>query len=262
MSADGDVRKILTTGTLIAVVLAAALSASAEERWIIPVYGSGVKGLGFTYDSILAIGNPTSNAANVRVSEIFPITAAPYPYSVFQKTTVPIPPHGTFRLAAGTPLSAGGDALLLGAAVITADQPLELRSEVVGTAPGPLANHRWQTVEIARDWLVGPSRIDRAMRGDGDTTNLFLINPNAFPIDIEYSSEAGGFGRATVAPHSSTLRILGPEWWCPRGCAWIAIIDLGRGVAITLNASSPYLAAATNPSALLAPVVRIPYALK
>ena len=250
----------LAKALLVALWLAAALPAIAEDRWIIPVYGSNVKGIGFTYDSVLAIGNPTSSIANVRVADIIPITSVPCAACRPSDLDLIIRPHETRRFPAGRPLVVGGQSLLFGAVVITADQPIELRSEVAGVASG--IDYRWQFVEIARDWLTGPSRIDRAIRGDSETTNLFLINPNPFLIDIEYSTDRGGYGKTSVPPHSSVLRILDPTFWCPRGCAWIAITDPGRGVALDLNSSSPYLAAATNPSRLLAPVVRIPYALK
>lgn len=244
---------------LVALWLAAALPSFAEDRWIIPAYGSNVKGIGFTYDSVLVIANPTSSIANVRVADIIPITSVPCAACRPSDLDLIIPPHETRRFAAGRPLVVGGQSLLFGAAVLTADQPIELRSEIAAVSG---SEYRWQFVEIARDWLTGPSRIDRAMRGDFETTNLFLINPNPFVIDIEYSTDRGGYGKTSVPPHSSVLRILDPTFWCPRGCLWIAITDPGRGVPLTLNSSSPYLAAATNPSRLLAPVVRIPYALK
>ncbi len=249
----------LKIAALALMLAAVTLPARGEEQWIIPVYGTHVQGVGNTYDSILALGNPTASTAHVRVTDILPVTSAPCTECRLLNTEIIIPAHGTKRFSSETALAVDAQTLLLGAAVITADQPIEIRSEVVATARG---DYRWQTVEIARDWLTGRSRIDRAMRGDEESTNLFLINPNSFEIEIEYSTDRGGFGKTLVPPHSSVFRILQPGWWCPGGCSWIAIIDLGRGVNLEFNSSSKYLAATSNPSRLLAPVVRIPYALR
>ncbi|MEO6258779.1 MAG: hypothetical protein ABIP63_00450 [Thermoanaerobaculia bacterium] len=240
----------------LALMLAAVtLPARGEEQWIIPVYGKHVQGVGYTYDSFLSLGNAGSSPASVRVTDIIPLTSEPCAGCRPTTFELTIPPYETRTLSNFIVLDS--EVLLLGAAVIASDRPLEVRAEIVGTGQADL---RWQTVEIARGWLTGRSRIDRAFRGEGGSINLFLVNPNAFPIEVEYSTKYGGFGKSAVPPHSSVLRVLAPFFYCPKGCATTG--QLGLGVDLELTCSSNYLAATSNPSRLLAPVVRIPYALK
>ena len=132
---------------------------------------------------------------------------------------------------------------------------LELRSDVLlisGTATS------WQPMEIGRAWIPGGREafIDRAFPLDSSSrTNLFLVNPNPFPIHVAYRSFQGSSD--AIVPATRTLFVpLSLKFPCPAPCGSV-LPDFSNGFGLHLRSDFDYFASAISFSRLLPPVVRI-----
>jgi len=146
--------------------------------------------------------------------------------------------------------------LILGTIVLESSARLHIESEIHLRATHPA--EAWQSVQIAPAWLVGDSVIPRAIpdhAGESDYFKLYLINPNDFPIRIDYSAHPSGSGTAVIAARAIEVVTLPVSFACPNGCG-SGERPTGSGESVELTSAFPYLAASVSPSVALPPVVR------
>jgi hypothetical protein len=138
--------------------------------------------------------------------------------------------------------------------MLESDHPVLIDSYAYRDASPPKSAA--EQVEIARDWIPAgvESMIPQAIRAEGETANLFLINPNHSEMTFEYSV-SGRTAMATVPARSSRLVPIPPEFYCPLSCGG-GTRPFGAGIPLHIVADAPYLAAVSSRSPWLA-VVRI-----
>jgi hypothetical protein len=115
-------------------------------------------------------------------------------------------------------------------------------------------------MDIGRAWIPAgrQSLIDRAIPLDPSSwTNLFLVNPNPFPIHVTYRAGLESGTADVIVPARRTLFVsLSLKFPCPSGCG-SALPFTGNGVGLVLRSDFDYFAAAISVSNLLPHVVRI-----
>ena len=148
--------------------------------------------------------------------------------------------------------------LFFGAIVLEASAPLHVESDISLRAPSYLLES-WQSVQIAPAWLVARSVIPRAIpvhSDESDYFKLYLINPNDFPIRIDYSAHPNGRGTAMIAARAIEVITLPATFACPEGCGGIER-PTGSGDSVELMSDFPYLAASVSHSMQLPPLVHV-----
>ena len=225
--------------------IALCVSMSAAEPYIVPVFGAGVNASDGTYASVLTVINPTPHEAKLNVVQVLPLVAEPCIHCNTLPFTQIIQPSYAQAIEGLLLPAKNGRYLLLGAIVLEADQPLEIGSFSYRDFFPPKSG--METVEVARGWIPGGrSMIPLAVRGEGETANLFLVNPNDEPLTFEYSV-LFGTTIAEVAAQSSAVVPLRYEFYCPDGCAW-GSRPVGEGVPVFVTADAPYMAAVSSRS--------------
>jgi hypothetical protein len=218
----------------------------ADNLYIVPVVGTITGALG-EYSTVIRAVNPNATDVTLTCDGVFPMFGEA---TSCARLPIPIQPAA---IREGETI-AEFDNVPVGALALRSTEPLELRGDVLlisGTATS------WQPMEIGRAWIPGgrESLIDRAFAFDESRTNLFLVNPNAFPIHVTYRS---GLGSAdAIVPARRTLFLpLSHKFPCPDSCGSV-LPDFGNGFGLRLRSDFDYFAAAISFSSLLPPVVRI-----
>lgn len=231
----------------------AAVTSSATERYIIPIWGYRIEGATGTYTGTIAMTNLSDTTATVTVTRIVPIVshACVSGSCAFEQWT--LPPHLTRVVSDQGPpgIVFGGRLLDLGAVEIESDRPISVASEIFNGDWNQAIS--WQSVEVARDWITGDSMIPRAIPEAG-TFKLYLINPNSFPIRFDYHSDFGKTGTALVAADSISVVELDASFL---GAGGGAEHPTGTAFPVYVNADFPYLVAAVIKSRAVSPDVRI-----
>ncbi|HSY52784.1 MAG TPA: hypothetical protein VLC46_28545 [Thermoanaerobaculia bacterium] len=224
---------------------------------IIPVFGSSIAGSDATYDSTLSLTNLTGTRGTVRVVRVLPLLVMPCVQACNPPFETSLDPFAASD-GVGMLLTAGeGVYLRLGAVVLESDTTMQVDSYAVASLAPP--RDYAQLVPSATAWIPGGTRsiIQRAFRGEGESFNLFLVNPNAAPMRFDYripGTSAAGF--AVVAAGATAMVTLGPGFYCPDGCGTI-IPPFGAGLPVEVIADGDYMAAVSNRSGSLPGIVRI-----
>jgi len=237
--------------TFLLLLLIAAPLCAAAERYIIPIWGMDVHGASGTYTGAIAMTNLGDADATVKVTKIVAIASHPCAFGPCAFEQWAVPPHLTRVISdQGATVIFGGRVLDFGAVEIESDRPIEVASEIFkGTWGHPLS---WQSVEVARDWITGPSMIPRGIPFDA-AFRLYLINPNDFAIRFDYHSDYGKTGTATVAANSIAVI----ELTSFLGAGGGAEVPTGTAFPLYINAEFPYLAASFTASGVVSSNVRI-----
>ncbi|HJW93412.1 MAG TPA: hypothetical protein VJ901_07320 [Thermoanaerobaculia bacterium] len=231
--------------------MSVTMTSSASERYIIPVWGQFVQGASATYTGTIVTTNVGDTPATVTVKKIIPILEQPcvgsctlLQWTLSGRSTQVISDQGPA-------IYGDGHALALGAVEIESDQPIEVASEIFSQDANNAIG--WQSVEVGRDWITGPSMIARGIPWIG-TFRLYLINPNDFAIRFEYHSDYGKPAATLVAANSIAVIDLDSKFLGPLVGAEH---PTGSAFPIYINAEFPYLAAAVIKSRAVSPDVRI-----
>jgi len=180
------VRQYRFAAALLALVLIGGDKAQGAEIHIIPVFGSSITGSDATYNSTLSLTNLTGVPGTIRVIRVLPLLVAPCVQECNPPFQTSLAPYGQSD-GEGELLTAGeGVYLRLGAIVFESDTAMEVDSyAVAGLSP---ERSYAQLVPSAPGWIPGGrwSIIHRALRGEGESFNLFLVNPNATPMRFDY----------------------------------------------------------------------------
>jgi hypothetical protein len=230
-----------------------AVAARADNLYIVPVAGNVTGALG-EYSTAIRAVNPNATEVTLTCDGVFPMFSEA---TSCAGLSVTIPPAATREgITIGGEGSGGApfDNVPVGALALRSTYALELRSDVLlisGTATS------WQPMEIGRAWIPGGREafIDRAFAFDESRTNLFLVNPNSFPIHVAYRSFQGSAD--AIVPARRTLFVpLSYKFPCPTSCGSV-LPDFSNGLGLYLRSDFDYFASAISFSRLLPTVVRI-----
>jgi hypothetical protein len=231
-----------------------AVVGRADNLYIVPVSGTVAGALG-RYSTVIRALNPNANDSTLTVDGLFPLVG--YNGTCVGSRTIPPATTREGITISGECCTDSGDLCNApGALALRSTDALELRSDVVLATATTIS---WQPMEIGRAWIPGgrQSLIDRAIAWDQSApTNLFLVNPNSFPIHVTYRA---GFGSAAdaIVPSMRTLFVqLSYKFACPTACGSVEPFT-GNGFGLVLRSDSDYFAAAISFSNLLPPMVRI-----
>jgi len=244
---------------VIAISTLAVLPALGAETYIVPIWGTSVRGAAGMYGSVISFTNTGDESVTVRVTDVVPIqySSEPNPCSLLAcgDSEWVVRPHSTQTSESGIIFK--NKILELGGLILEASAPLHVESDIYLRATHLV--DQWQSVQIATGWLTGGSIIPRAIPTQGAGTDhfkLYLLNPNDYPIRIDYSARPYGLGSANVSAHAIQIVELPISFACPAGCAVIEP-PTGSGRDIELQSDFPYLAASTLSSMALPPAVRV-----
>lgn len=246
-----------STAALLALLICGGGKAEGGELHIIPVFGEALAGSDATYVSTLSLTNLTGIRGTIRVVRVLPLLVTPCFHACNPPFETTVEPYGQsdgegFLLTAGE-----GVYLRLGAIVLESDTAMQVDSYAVASLV-PTRSYA-QLVPSAPAWIPGGrwSIIQRAFRGEGESFNLFFINPSATPMRFDYrlpNTPLTGF--VVVAAGATGMVTLGPSFYCPHGCGTI-MPPFGAGLPIEVFADGDYMAAASNRSPWLPGIVRI-----
>ncbi|HEX7154771.1 MAG TPA: hypothetical protein VF618_25025 [Thermoanaerobaculia bacterium] len=170
--------KTWLTFALLVLALPLTAQTTPQYTYIVPVYGSA-RGVDADFEALVIITNLARVEANVRIGEIFSAGNCQAPATT------------QFKLA-------GADSRLfielfcsgLAAFTFISDQPLFITNDIVGKAFAPLELTTRQGIDIRSEWLQGNRtylfpNVEIETTGDNRArANLFLVNPNATPIQV------------------------------------------------------------------------------
>ena len=241
-----------------AILVAALITvgARADNLYIVPVAGDVTGALG-NYTTVIRALNPNATGVTLTCDGIFPIFSEPVSCAGLSVT---IPPAATFEgVVIGGHCCADGaafDNVPVGALALRSTDTLEIRSEVLFSTATTAS---WQPMEIGRSWIPGGRRslIDRAFGFDPSSgTNLFLVNPNPFPIHVTYRAGFGSTADVLVPARRTLFVALPQKFACPSGCGSVFPFT-GNGFGLVLRSDFDYFASAIPFSDLLPRVLRI-----
>jgi hypothetical protein len=236
-----------------------AVVGRADNLYIVPVSGTVAGALG-EYTTAIRLLNPNATDVTLTVDGVFPM----FGDAETCTTSLTIPP-ATIRegiTIAGSVDESGPLCRTPGALALRSTDALELRSDVLLFSGNTSS---WQPMEIGRAWIPGgrQSLIDRAFAFDPlSLTNLFLVNPNPFPIHVTYRAGLGSGTADVIVPARRTLYVpLSYKFPCPSGCGTVLDVPQGNGIGLVLRSDFDYFASAISFSNFLPPVVRIAVAI-
>ncbi len=168
-------KKLLLLAVLIAVPVA-----GADQLYIVPVFATRVVGASGQSTAHVHVFNPGPSAANVTIQEIFANGGIlDCPLAPGTQTLAPLEARDEIRPFCG--------ANIVAAYTMTSDQPLVITDDIETTGSGHVEH---QSVHVLSDWLPANRQavVPNIMAGGvGERANLFLVNPNPFPITISVS---------------------------------------------------------------------------
>jgi hypothetical protein len=187
-----------------AVLFFASVAAADEFTYIVPVSGS-VRGRDAAYFGSVRVINTSSEPARVEIADLIP-GSGPSPCSS----------SGPVTLAPGEITTLGADGKMncsgIYSVVLRSDRAIHVQAQVLGLN-GSLGTFSEQHVDEATRWIE-PG--ERALIADvyvaptfGQLGNLFLVNPNAFPIDVTVTidrPEVGAKREDTFTVEAHALR--------------------------------------------------------
>jgi hypothetical protein len=232
---------------LVAVFI--AVVARADNLYIVPVAGT-VTGAHGEYSTVIRALNPNATDASLIVDGAFPLFGDANTSCTGQSLTIP-----PTTIRDGVTIAGECCAELsvctgrLGAVALRSTAALELRSDVFLFSGN---TYSWQPMEIGRAWIPGSREalIDRAIAFDSSSlTNLFLVNPNPFPIHVTYRVDFSNTADVIVPARRTLYVPLSYNFAnCPISCG---------SDGLFLRSDFDYFAAAISFSDLLPRVVRI-----
>jgi hypothetical protein len=198
---------------IFSLLLSSPILSAQTHQYIVPVWAQDLRGSSQTWTSEISVSNPDSEAASVRVAEVYPaveeffchpvIFCGPQIARQFESgDTLPVTPNFwkknvIYRLAALR---------------IESDRPIHVESWVRGISKGSLLN---QEIAVGRGWIPAgakafiPERYYNVGGGTPDHTNVFIVNPNEAPMVVNYRIVYRGTHRPsdeeraiTIAPKS------------------------------------------------------------
>ena len=234
--------------TLIVFTLACLVPFAARaEKYIVPVFGE-VRGGQHHWRSNLLVGNPSASPASLVVSTVGDFGGAACPEPV----VILVPARSSTVMDwLEFPCAVSGQVVAL-----ELEGPAGLHVQPIVFAAGP-GETKTQLVQVAEQWIpVGETGVifDAFPVSDRQRTNLFLVNPNPWPIEVSYGTAYGGSGSARVEARSVQMVPLPPNFGCPPGCGTGALARF-HGIDLQLAADGEFLAALSYPASDRHPMV-------
>jgi hypothetical protein len=163
---------------VLAVAMLAASVAYADQLYIVPVFATRIAGASGQSTAHVHIFNPGPAAAVVTVSNVYPSGGVlDCPLAPVNQTINPLNFREDIRPFCG--------ANIVAAYTISSDRPLVITDDIETAGSGHIEH---QSVRVLADWLPANRPIvvpNVAIASSGtDRTNLFLVNPNPFPITV------------------------------------------------------------------------------
>ena len=181
-----------------------AASAHADQLYIVPVFATRVVGASGASTAHVHVVNVGSSAGNVTIRDIYAAGGIlDCPLAPDTQTLLPLESRDDIRPFCG--------ANVVAAYTMTSDQPLAITDDI-GTTGGGHVEH--QSVRVLSEWLPANRRAvvpNVSIQSSGsDRTNLFLVNPNPFPITVSvhpipFAGAAGATGNISFDLPSRTL---------------------------------------------------------
>ncbi|HEX9984052.1 MAG TPA: hypothetical protein VGF69_12360 [Thermoanaerobaculia bacterium] len=190
--------------TLLALALFVAVPLVAQTpppqfTYIMPVYGAA-RGVDADFEALVTVTNLGKTEATVRIGEIFSAGNCQAPVTT------------SFKLAAGdTRLFIELFCSGLAAFTFLSDQPLSITNDIVGKSFSPANLETRQGIAVRSEWLPGNrtfifTNIEIETVGDNRArANLFLVNPNATPINVSVTTRRP---TATVPRYNITSTVV------------------------------------------------------
>ena len=184
---------------LLAAFLAAS-AACADQLYIVPVFATRIAGASGTSGARVHVFNPGPSAANVTIRDIYAAGGIlDCPLAPDTQTIDSLNSRDDIRPFCG--------ANVVAAFTISSDRPLVITDDIETTAASGHVEH--QSVQVLRDWL--PANRESVVpcvpiASDGaDRTNLFLVNPNPFPITVTVRTPEATINLAFDVPSRTTV---------------------------------------------------------
>jgi hypothetical protein len=166
-----------------ALVLLFAVTTFAQRRYIVPVFTTELVRPDATYRSTITVTNLGRNPVHILARTLENVPTDP---PCFLSTFKPIPPGEAGILLTDFRLYPHCSGRIF-TVVFEADEPLHVRSQVESVrSTGECLVQGFQEIPVATEWLPANTQaVIPTFEGFPDgRSNLFIANPNTFPIEV------------------------------------------------------------------------------